>query len=62
MGLEYGIWVTQRPTNLWFDAAEIALELIREPDELAPAGAATAAFARAAADAGGVFRQTQRIL
>ena len=34
-----------------------------EPDELDPAGAAaTAAFARAAADAGGVFRQPRRIL
>ena len=41
---------------------KIALELNREPDELAPAGAATAAFARPAADAGGVFRQPQRIL
>ena len=57
MGLEYGIWVTQRPTNLWFDAAEIALELIREPDELAPAGAAAFAFACPATDAGGVLRQ-----
>ena len=33
-----------------------------EPDELDPAGAATTAFARAAADAGGVFRQPRRIL
>jgi hypothetical protein len=33
-----------------------------ERDELAPAGAATAAVARAAADAGGVFGQPRRIL
>ena len=55
-GVRRGTWVTQRPANLWFDPPPFALELNHEPDELAAAGAATA-HARAAADAGGVFRQ-----
>ncbi|MEH2531865.1 hypothetical protein V1274_002874 [Bradyrhizobium sp. AZCC 1614] len=57
-----GTWVTQQPANLWFDPLPFALELNHEPDELAAAGAATAAFARAAANAGGIFGQSRRIL
>jgi hypothetical protein len=47
---------------LWFDPPLFALELNHERDELAPARAATDAFARAATDAGGVFRRPWRIL